>query len=76
MNGLTARGVGSAIHYPIAVHLQEAYSDLGLIRGSFPVAERCADEFVSLPIYPELTHSQISTVIEAVVDTLGAVLPT
>ena len=75
MNGLTARGVGSAIHYPIAVHLQDAYSDLGLIRGSFPVAERCADEFVSLPIYPELTHSQISTVIEAVADTLGAALP-
>ena len=74
MRELSERGVGSAIHYPIAVHLQDAYSHLGVDRGSFPVAERCADEFVSLPIYPELTHSQISAVIEAVADTMGAAL--
>ena len=75
MKGLSEKGVGSAIHYPIAVHLQDAYSHLGLVRGSFPVAERCAEEFVSLPIYPELTHSQISAVIDAVAETLGAALP-
>lgn len=74
MRELSEREVCSAIHYPIAVHLQDAYSHLGLERGSFPVAERCADEFVSLPIYPELTHSQISAVIEAVADTMGAAL--
>lgn len=75
MKELSEKGVGSAIHYPIAVHMQDAYSHLGLGRGSFPVAERCADEFVSLPIYPELAHAQISAVIEAVADTLGAALP-
>lgn len=50
------------IHYPIPVHLQEAYKSLGLAKGAFPVAERCAEEFISLPMFPELTRDQIETV--------------
>jgi dTDP-4-amino-4,6-dideoxygalactose transaminase len=56
------RGVACGIHYPIPVHLQAAYSGLGLKRGSFPVAERCADEFLSLPMFPDLTAEQIDFV--------------
>lgn len=72
---LAAKGIGTAIHYPIPIHLQEAYKPLGLGPGSFPIAERCAEQFVSLPIYPELTPTQIKAVVEAVVQTLSATLP-
>lgn len=75
MRALAEKGIGTAIHYPIPVHLQEAFAFLGLGPGSFPVAERCADQFVSLPMYPELTPAQINAVVEAVVHTLDAALP-
>ncbi len=57
------RGIACGIHYPIPVHLQEAYRFLGHQQGSFPVAERCAEEFLSLPMYPELTTTQMGVVI-------------
>jgi dTDP-4-amino-4,6-dideoxygalactose transaminase len=66
MQRLTEQGIGCGIHYPIPVHLQEAYSGLGYTCGSFPVAERCASEFVSLPMFPELTPAQVDAVAEAV----------
>lgn len=59
---LESRGIHCGIHYPIPVHLQEAYRSLGLGRGSFPVSESCADEVLSLPMYPELTGEQIESV--------------
>jgi dTDP-4-amino-4,6-dideoxygalactose transaminase len=66
MHLLAEKGVGSAIHYPVPVHLQEAYRSLGYQRGTFPIAEQCATEFVSLPMFPELTSTQVGIVIEAV----------
>jgi dTDP-4-amino-4,6-dideoxygalactose transaminase len=66
MKSLTDQGIATGIHYPVPVHLQEAYQPLGYTRSSFPIAERCAAEFLSLPMYPELTYSQIEQVIEAV----------
>lgn len=57
------RGVACGIHYPVPVHLQEAYRFLGYGEGSFPVAERCASEFLSLPMFPELTPGQVETVV-------------
>jgi len=60
---MAARGVNCAIHYPVSIHLQKAYSFLGLRYGSFPVAERCAQEFLSLPMYPELRPEQIEFVV-------------
>jgi dTDP-4-amino-4,6-dideoxygalactose transaminase len=63
---LADQGIATGIHYPVPVHLQEAYKSLGYERGAFPIAERCADEFVSLPMYPELTYSQVEQVIEGV----------
>ena len=66
IKSLADQGIATGIHYPVPVHLQEAYQTLGYTRSSFPIAERCAAEFVSLPMYPELTHSQIEQVIDGV----------
>jgi len=60
---MTARGVNCSIHYPVPIHLQKAYSFLGCEPGSFPIAERCAQEFLSLPMYPELRLDQIEFVV-------------
>jgi dTDP-4-amino-4,6-dideoxygalactose transaminase len=59
---LEAAGVACAIHYPVPVHLQPAYQDLGYEIGDFPVAERFAAETLSLPIYPELRIEQVEHV--------------
>ena len=56
---LTERGVGTAVHYPIPIHLQGAYRWLAVEPGSFPIAERCANQVLSLPIYPELTDAKV-----------------
>jgi dTDP-4-amino-4,6-dideoxygalactose transaminase len=63
---LADRGIATGIHYPVPVHLQDAYRSLGYDQGAFPIAERCAAEFVSLPMYPELTEAQLEIVIEGV----------
>jgi dTDP-4-amino-4,6-dideoxygalactose transaminase len=60
------------VHYPVPVHLQKAYAPLGYGRGAFPVSEIIADEFLSLPMYPDLNNDQIDYVIEAVTEAVGA----
>lgn len=69
---LGEKGISTGIHYPVPVHLQEAYSHLGFKIGSFPVAEKCANEFLSLPMFPELTAAQIDAVIRSVKEVLAA----
>jgi dTDP-4-amino-4,6-dideoxygalactose transaminase len=56
---LGEKGVNCGIHYPVPIHLQNAYASLKLKAGSFPVAEKVASEFVSLPMFAELTEEQI-----------------
>jgi dTDP-4-amino-4,6-dideoxygalactose transaminase len=63
---LSNAGIGTLIHYPVPVHLQEAYADLGYRRGDFPVTESAAQEIVSLPIYPELTADEVQYVADVV----------
>jgi len=63
---LAEHGVGTAIHYPVPIHLQEAYLDLGYRRGDFPVTEACADEILSLPMYPELWEDEVREISELV----------
>jgi len=57
---LTARGVGTLIHYPVPVHLQPAYRELGLGPGALPNTERLAREILSLPLYPELPLADVA----------------
>jgi len=61
-SALGEKGIGCGIHYPIPIHLTDAYRFMGLGRGSFPEAEKCADEFLSLPMFPELSEEQIEYV--------------
>lgn len=62
LKSLQDGGIGTGIHYPVPVHLQKAYSHLGYRAGDFPVTEKLATEFLSLPIYPELTPEKIGEV--------------
>lgn len=63
---LTEAGVGTLIHYPIPPHRQQAYAQLGWHQGAFPLAERLADEVLSLPIGPHLGPEQIAETIAAI----------
>jgi dTDP-4-amino-4,6-dideoxygalactose transaminase len=63
---LRAEGIGNAIYYPLALHLQPCFADLGYTRGRLPVTEEAMDSVISLPIYPELTGEQQDAVIAAV----------
>jgi dTDP-4-amino-4,6-dideoxygalactose transaminase len=68
---LEEKGIGCAVHYPIPVHLQEACRNLGYTPGAFPVTENLAEEFLSLPMFPELTEDQIEYVVRCVSETVG-----
>ena len=63
---LSVAGVGTIVHYPIALHLQPMYAALGHVRGAFPESERAGDELLSLPLYPGLRPEQQDAVISAV----------
>jgi dTDP-4-amino-4,6-dideoxygalactose transaminase len=66
MNHLKSAGIGTAIHYPIPLHLQKAYASLNYREGDFPVTEHIASEIVSLPMFPQLTEEQQSRVVEEI----------
>jgi dTDP-4-amino-4,6-dideoxygalactose transaminase len=71
INALLEKEVFCGIHYPVPLHLQDAYKSLGYSEGSFPVAERCARELVSLPMFSELTQEQIEKVVKEIRHFLG-----
>lgn len=64
---LRKEGIGYGLHYPVSIHLQPAFGNLGYKVGDFPVSEQCAKEFLSLPAGPELGESSIDQVISALV---------
>lgn len=68
MAHLKARSIGTGIHYPIPVHLQRGYANLGYKRGDFPLTEQACNEVLSLPMYAELPHEQLREVVVAIHD--------
>lgn len=64
---LHAAGIGAGVHYPVPIHLTGAFADLGLGRGSFPVAERLSSEVLSLPMFPGLRPDQQERVVSALI---------
>jgi dTDP-4-amino-4,6-dideoxygalactose transaminase len=70
---LQEQEIQTGIHYPIPVHLQIAYSDLGYEHGDFPHSELAATEVLSLPMYAELTSTQVSKVTESLQNILQEV---
>ena len=63
---LHRKEIQTGIHYPIPVHLQQAYAELGYRRGSFPSSERAAEEVLSLPMFAELKKEHLEDVTSAV----------
>ena len=59
---LKEKGIQCGVHYPVPIHLQKAYQSLGYTNGAFPIAEQIAKEFISLPMFPELTKAQVEMV--------------
>lgn len=69
---LKEHGIGTAIHYPLPVHLQPFYNKDGTAQGRFPVAERICNEILSLPMFPELTEEQVEAVASEIMGMLMA----
>ena len=65
---LGERGIEAGLHYPVPLHLQEAYASLGYKRGDFPVSERLAVRILSLPMFPTITQEQVEYVCAAVME--------
>ena len=63
---LHAQGIGTEIYYPVPMHLQSCYADLGYQAGAFPMAEQAAQEVLSLPIYAELTNDQLAYIVDVI----------
>ena len=68
---LNERKIGSAVYYPIPLHLQQCFADLGYQRGDLPVSEQAAEEVLSLPIYAEMTRDEQDRVIGAIAEFCG-----
>jgi dTDP-4-amino-4,6-dideoxygalactose transaminase len=68
---LDAAGIGTGIHYPVALHLTKAYESLGFRAGDFPVTEKAASRILSLPMFPGLNGSQQERIAAEVLKSLG-----
>ncbi len=69
---LDTRKIGTGLHYPVPLHLQEAYEGMGFSEGAFPVSEQVASRGLSLPMFPHITEAQVDAVADALRAALGA----
>ncbi len=65
---LNDNGIAARVYYPVPLHLQPCYRDLGYSIGSFPISEELAEKVLSLPIYPELSEEKVNYIIQTVKD--------
>jgi len=65
---LQQKGIGTAVHYPIPPHLQKAYSHLNFKKGDFPIAEKLANQSLSLPIYTGLSNDQVNYTCDSIIE--------
>ena len=63
--------IGTGLHYPVPVHIQNAYKDCGFKKGDFPITERIATEILSLPMFPQLTAEQQSSIAKTMTASLA-----
>ena len=63
---LKENGIAAAIHYPLPLHLQQAYRHLGYKKGDFPISEACSERLLSLPMFPELTEEEIERIVDII----------
>ena len=70
---LHKHGIGAGVHYPVPLHLQPAYAELGYERGALPVTEAVADTCLSLPLYPEMTEEQQDRIVACIAEFVGEV---
>ncbi len=63
---LKDKGIGTEVYYPLPMHMQNCYRDLGYQKGAFPVSERAAEEVLSLPVYAELTEDQLGYIVQCI----------
>src|SRR5581483_10873512 len=64
LNYLKTKDIEAGVHYPVPLHLQPVYKNLGYHKGDFPETEKASQEILSLPMYPELTHAQMERIVE------------
>lgn len=68
---LKERGVMTAFHYPLPLHLQRAYADMGYVRGNFPVTEAMTERLLTLPLFPEITEQEVSFVCDQLLEVVA-----
>jgi dTDP-4-amino-4,6-dideoxygalactose transaminase len=69
-NNLKSAGIGTGIHYPVPLHVQQAYRGLGYADGDLPATERVSARLLSLPMYPQLSNAQLARVVNVLKDCL------